>query len=121
MVEDKSTGAKYVSATVQDFVFPMFLPFRKPLPKPGEYMIRYRCDGQSGMAVINPADYDTEFSDPETCTKRIYVDKVKLPRTGKEWKEYSFTLNNPPDRNLIKLEFRTKGKRLDLEWLKVPR
>ena len=83
--------------------------------------LRRFCDGASGMAVINPAEYDTEFADPETCTKRIYVEKVKLPPTGKEWKEYSFTLNNPPDRHLIKLEFRTKGKRLDLEWMKVPR
>ena len=98
----------------------MFLPFRRPLPAAGEYVLRYRSDGPSGMAVINPAEYDTEFADPETCTKRIYVEKVKLPPTGKAWKEYSFTLNNLPDRHLIKLEFRTKGKRLDLEWLKVP-
>ena len=117
---DKTSGARYVSSTAKSFFFPMFLPFRKPLTKAGEYVLRYRCDGLSGMAVINPAEYDTEFADPETCTKRIYVEKVKLPPTGKEWKEYSFTLNNPPDRHLIKLEFRTKGKRLDLEWLKVP-
>jgi hypothetical protein len=120
MVEDKVTGAKYVSSTAKDFIFPMFLPFRRPLPAAGEYVLRYRSDGPSGMAVINPAEYDTEFADPETCTKRLYVEKVKLPPTGKAWKEYSFTLNNPPDRHLIKLEFRTKGKRLDLEWLKVP-
>ena len=121
IVEDKATGAKYISATAKDFIFPMFLPFRKPLTRPGEYTIRYRCDGLSGIGVINPAEYDTEFADPETCTKRIYVEKVKLPSTGREWKEYTFTLNNPPDRNLVKLEFRTKGKRLDLEWLKVPK
>lgn len=120
MVEDKVTGAKYVSSTAKDLIFPMFLPFRRPLPTAGEYVLRYRSDGPSGMAVINPAEYDTEFADPETCTKRLYVEKVKLPPTGKAWKEYSFTLNNPPDRHLIKLEFRTKGKRLDLEWLKVP-
>ena len=117
---DKTSGARYVSSTAKSFFFPMFLPFRKPLTKAGEYVLRYRCDGASGMAVINPAEYDTEFADPETCTKRIYVEKVKLPPTGKAWKEYSFTLNNPPDRHLIKLEFRTKGNRLDLEWLKFP-
>lgn len=120
VVNDKSTGAAYISSTLKRFTFPMFLPFRRPLPKAGEYILRYRCDALSGMAVINPADYDTEFADPEACTKRIYVEKVKLPPTGREWKEYSFTLNTPPERNLIKLEFRTKGKRLDLEWLKVP-
>ena len=57
--------------------------FRWPLPKPGEYTIRYRCDGQSGIGIINPED-------------------------------------NPPKRNLVKLDFRTKGKHLDLEWIKVP-
>ena len=84
-------------------------------------MLRYRCDGLSGMAVINPEDYATEFEDPETCTKRKYAERVKLPATGGEWKDLAFTLENPPDRNLIRLEFRTKGKRLDLEWMKVPR
>ena len=34
--------------------------------------------------------------------------------------EHTFTLSAPPNRNLVKLEFRTKGKHLDLEWLKVP-
>jgi len=120
VLKDKMSGARYVSSTAKSFFFPMFLSFRKPLPKAGEYVLRYRCDGLSGMAVINPAEYETEFADPETCKKRLYVEKVKLPPTGKEWKEYSFTLSNPPDRNLIKLEFRTKGKRLDLEWLTVP-
>ena len=99
---------------------PLRLPFRWPLPKPGEYTIRYRCDGQSGIGIINPEDYNTEFEDPETCEKRIYVEKVKLPPTGREWKEHTFTLSAPPNRNLVKLEFRTKGKHLDLEWLKVP-
>ena len=117
---DKSTGAKYISFTGKSFIFPMFLPFRWPLPKPGEYTIRYRCDGQSGIGIINPEDYNTEFEDPETCEKRIYVEKVKLPPTGREWKEHTFTLSAPPNRNLVKLEFRTKGKHLDLEWLKVP-
>ncbi|MGN0877800.1 MAG: hypothetical protein ACI4TC_11065 [Kiritimatiellia bacterium] len=119
--KDKSTGAQYISLTNKAFVFPMFLPFRRPLTKPGEYTIRYRCDGPSGMAVINPEDYNTEFADPETCEKRIYVEKVKLPPTGREWKEHTFTLSAPPNRNLVKLEFRTKGKHLDLEWLKVPK
>lgn len=118
---DKSTGAKYISFAGKSFIFPMFLPFRWPLPKPGEYTIRYRCDGISGMGVINPEDYKTEFEDPETCEKRIYVEKVKLPPTGREWKEHTFTLSAPPNRNLVKLDFRTKGKRLDLEWLKVPK
>ena len=117
---DKASGARYVSSTAKGFFFPMFLADRRPLPKPGEYVLRYRCDGPSGMAVINPAEYDTEWADPETCTKRIYVEKVRLPPTGKAGKEFAFTLKNPPERNLIKLEFRTKGKRLDLEWLKVP-
>lgn len=120
VTEDKVAGTRYVSATTQSFIFPMFLPFRKPLPKPGEYVLRYRSDGLSAMAVINPEEYDTEFADPQTCTKRIYVEKVMLPATGKQWKEYTFKLNNPPDRHLIKLEFRTKGKCLDLEWMKVP-
>ena len=120
VVEEKTSGAKYISATVQDFIFPMFLPFRRPLPKAGEYVLRYRSDGLSGMAVINPADYDTEWADPETCTRRIYVEKVSLPETGRQWKELKFTLSNPPERNLIRLEFRTKGKFLDLEWMKVP-
>ena len=95
--------------------------FRWPLPKPGEYTIRYRCDGLSGIGVINPEDYNTEFEDPETCEKRIYVEKGKLPPTGGEWKEHAFALSAPPNRNLVKLDFRTKGKRLDLEWLKVPK
>lgn len=120
VVEDKVTGAKYLSATTQSFIFPMFLPFRKPLPKAGEYILRYRADGPSGLAIINPAEYDTEWADPETCTKRIYAEKVRLPATGKQWQEFKFTLSNPPDRNLIRLEFRTKGKYLDLEWMKVP-
>lgn len=120
VVTDKATGATYVSATVKNFIFPMFLPFRRPLPKPGEYVLRYRSDGRSGLAIINPADYDTEWADPETCTKRIYVEKVLLPDTDRQWKEFTFTLSHPPERNLIKLEFRTKGKFLDLEWLKVP-
>lgn len=120
VVKDKLSGSKYVSSTVKSFIFPIFLPFRKPLPKAGEYTLRYRSDGFSGMAIINPAEYDTEWADPETCTKRIYVEKVRLPETGRQWKELTFTLNSPPDRNLIRLEFRTKGKYLDLEWLKVP-
>ncbi|MGN0834008.1 MAG: hypothetical protein ACI4RD_10240 [Kiritimatiellia bacterium] len=120
VAEDKTTGRRYLSSTVKAFVFPMFLPFRKPLPAAGQSVLRYRADGPSAMAVINPSDYDTEWFDPETCTKRIYVEKVRLPATGRQWQELKFSLANPPDRHLIRLEFRTKGRQLDLEWMKVP-
>ena len=121
LAKDSSMGEEYVSAKgLKRFIFPMFLWNRKPFPKPGDYTIRYRCDGAGGMALVNPAEYDTEFADPETCTKRIYVEKVKLPPTGRQWKELTFTLAKPPDRNLVKLEFRTKGTCLDLDWIKVP-
>lgn len=117
---DKLTGEKYLSSSLKRFIFPMFLHYRKPLPKAGEYTLRYRSDAMAGMAVINPSDYDTEWEEPENCTKRIYVEKIMLPATGMHWKELVFTLSNPPNRNLIRLEFRTRGKTLDLEWLKVP-
>ncbi len=119
--EDKVTRTRYLSAEVPRFIFPMFLPYRRPLPKAGEYILRYRSSAPSALAVINPAEYDTEWADPDTCTKRIYTEKILLPSTQRQWREFKFTLANPPDRNLIKLEFRTKGKGLDLEWLKVPR
>lgn len=118
--KDNSTGAEYISSTEKAFIFPMFLPFRCPLPKPGEYTIRYRSDAIGGIGVINPEDYHTEFADPETCSKRIYTEKVMLPSTDGKWKEYVFRLEKPPARNLVKLEFRTRGRRFDVEWLKVP-
>lgn len=116
---DKVTGEKYLSATTNSFIFPMFLKFRRPLPKAGEYFIRYRSDGPVGIGIINPEDYNTEFADPETCKKRIYVERVRLPSTHGKWEEQTFTLAAPPERHLIKLDIRFKGRYLELDSMRM--
>ncbi len=117
---DKVTGAAYVAITKKGAIFPLFLHRRRPLTEPGEYTLRYRARGESAIGVINPEDYATEFSDGVAKQHRLYVEKVRLPSTGGEWKTHTFRLEKPPKRNLIKLDFRTKAPELDIEWLKVP-
>ena len=45
---------------------------------------------------------------------------IPLPSTGGNWKALAITLENPPKRNLVKLDFRTRGGPIDIEWLKIP-
>ena len=104
----------------KQFIFPVFLHNRKPLPKAGEYILRYRTDGDAAMGVINPEDYGTEFEYPDAAKKRKYVEKVALPNTKGEWSNFKFMLSNPPGRNLVKLRFATRGKYIEIDTLKVP-
>ena len=103
----------------KDYIVPVFLPFRFPLTKPGEYTLRYRTDGEARMAIIDPQDYATEFEDGVAATKRKYVEIVKLPSTDGQWSDFTFKLDNPPRRNLIKLRFATHGKFIEVGTLKA--
>ena len=98
---------------------PVFLHNRKPLPKAGEYILRYRTDGDAAMGVINPEDYGTEFEYPDAAKKRKYVEKVALPNTKGEWADFKFALANPPNRNLVKLRFATRGTYIEIDTLKA--
>ena len=116
--------AEFIQSKAKDsrknFILPLFLCARPPLPKPGEYVLRYRTDGRAMMGVINPEDYATEFKDGIAATKRKYVERVALPDTKGEWKEYALLLKSPPCRNLVKLHFATHGSFIEIDWLRVP-
>ncbi len=118
--KDAETNGKYLAVHESRFILPMFLSARNPLPAPGTYTIRYRSAEPLGIGIVNPEDYATEFADGTNATKRIHVEKVLLPATEGAWREESFTLENPPKRKLIKLDFRTNAPNFDIAWMKVP-
>lgn len=120
VMREAKNGPAFVRAESGRLMFPMFLHNRYPLPGPGEYVLRYCTKSDGALGIINPEDYKTEFEDEATCTKRKYVEKIALPSTGGNWKELVITLENPPKRNLVKLDFRTRGGPIDVEWLRIP-